>query len=345
MFTVLFCGNASGEYLPPYVIYKGKGNDIMNTWMDGGPPNTCYNVTKSGWMEDYVFEVWFEQVFIEYLKDKEKPVIVFFDGHGSHLTYQTASKAKDENIHIICLPPKSSSALQPLDVACYGPAKKEWYKILTNFYRESRQKTVQKPSFPRLLKVLFEKAFVSRPQNLISGFRKTRLYPLNPKAVPEAKLVPSTLLQPRSPAADDDSSPDVSIMEESVSPHKALREAIKDAVCPRSSDSTNQALSNASRKRTRVQKKHGEVLTSESSLQRLADEEKRREEKRRKSGVKAQKCLINERICYECMQEDPPYDGSSSDEDEDVPWLGCESCGRWYHSECVQHLPYFCKFC
>ena len=167
----------------------------------------------------------------------------------------------------------------------------------------------------------------------------------NPKAVPEAKLVPSTLLQPRSPAADDDSLPDVSIMEESVSPHKALREAIKDAVCPSSSDSTNQALSNASRKRTRVQKKHGEVLTSESSLQRLADKEKRREEKRRKSGVKAQKCLINERICYECMQEDPPYDDSSSDEDEDVPWLGCESCGRWYHSECVQHLPYFCKFC
>ena len=77
----------------------------MNTWMDGGPPNTCYNVTKSGWMEDYVFEAWFVQVFIEYLKDKEKPVIVFFDGHGSHLTYQTASNAKHENIHIICLPP------------------------------------------------------------------------------------------------------------------------------------------------------------------------------------------------------------------------------------------------
>ena len=25
MYTVLFCGNASEDYLPPYVIYKGKG--------------------------------------------------------------------------------------------------------------------------------------------------------------------------------------------------------------------------------------------------------------------------------------------------------------------------------
>ena len=63
MYTVLFCGNATGEYLPPYVIYKAKGNHIMDSWMIGGPEDTAYNVTKSGWMEDYVFAAWFKSIF------------------------------------------------------------------------------------------------------------------------------------------------------------------------------------------------------------------------------------------------------------------------------------------
>ena len=48
--------------------------------------------------------------------------MVFFDGHGSHISFNTAHKAKEANVHIVCLPPHTSSALQPLDVGVYGPA-------------------------------------------------------------------------------------------------------------------------------------------------------------------------------------------------------------------------------
>ena len=56
--------------------------------------------------------------------NKYKPIIIFFDGHGSHITHQTALRAKEEDVAIVCLPPHTSSALQPLDVGVYGPAKK-----------------------------------------------------------------------------------------------------------------------------------------------------------------------------------------------------------------------------
>ena len=43
MFTVLFCGNASDQYLPPYIVYKERGNHIIDSWMVGGPDQCAYN--------------------------------------------------------------------------------------------------------------------------------------------------------------------------------------------------------------------------------------------------------------------------------------------------------------
>ena len=47
--TVLGCGSASGERLPPYIVYKGK--NLWTTWTKGGPAGALYNVSESGWME------------------------------------------------------------------------------------------------------------------------------------------------------------------------------------------------------------------------------------------------------------------------------------------------------
>ena len=79
---------------------------------------------------DYVFEAWFKDVFLKYVADIPKPIVVFFDGHVSQITFDTAHKVKEANVHIICLLPHTSSVLQPLDVGVYGSAKKVWYQIL-----------------------------------------------------------------------------------------------------------------------------------------------------------------------------------------------------------------------
>ncbi len=94
MYTVLFCGNAAGEYLPNYVIYKEPASNMFHTWINGGHPKTSYNLTKSGWMEDYVFEAWFKGVFHLSMSEKPKPI-------GSHLTHTTATLAKEEDVAII----------------------------------------------------------------------------------------------------------------------------------------------------------------------------------------------------------------------------------------------------
>jgi hypothetical protein len=59
-YTVLVCGNASGEVLPPFVVYKAQ--NLYNSWCLGGPDGTQYGRTPSGWMEGFIFEEWMERV-------------------------------------------------------------------------------------------------------------------------------------------------------------------------------------------------------------------------------------------------------------------------------------------
>ena len=91
MYTVLFTGNANGDYLAPFVVYKGK--NLYDTWTEGGPHGCKYAVTDSGWMTDIVFENWFKTCFVPAVANTKKPVVVFCDGHGSHLTYNTVVTA------------------------------------------------------------------------------------------------------------------------------------------------------------------------------------------------------------------------------------------------------------
>ena len=76
-------------------------------------------------MEASPFEDYFINVILKRKKEVygDGPVIVVFDGHGSHLTFRTAQVVVDSNISLICLLTHTSHALQPLDVAVFKPLK------------------------------------------------------------------------------------------------------------------------------------------------------------------------------------------------------------------------------
>ena len=84
-------------------------------------------------MMDNIFESWFIKVFITQVETFQKPVLLTYDGHNSHLTYNTVKAAIDHGIIIVCLPPNTSHALQPLDVGVFRSVKSKWKKILDNW--------------------------------------------------------------------------------------------------------------------------------------------------------------------------------------------------------------------
>ena len=73
--TVLACGSAVGEKLPPYVVYKAQTTDPP--WMGNGPVGSRYASSDSGWMKESQFTEWFQSVFLPATEPlrKAKPVM------------------------------------------------------------------------------------------------------------------------------------------------------------------------------------------------------------------------------------------------------------------------------
>lgn len=68
--SLMMCGNASGTTIcPPYVNYRAE--KLWDTWMQGGPPKTRYNRTKSGWFDGCIFEDWFFTTTMPIFKKSE----------------------------------------------------------------------------------------------------------------------------------------------------------------------------------------------------------------------------------------------------------------------------------
>ncbi|XP_047027499.1 MFS-type transporter clz9-like [Helicoverpa zea] len=184
--SIMFAGSAEGELLPPYVVYKSK--QLWNTWTENGPKNTRYNCSPSGWFDMNIFNDWFFALVLPKLKKQEGPKVLIGDNLSSHISVDVLKACKENNIRFVCLPPNSTHLTQPLDVAFFHPMKVAWRKILTTWKQCEqgiREKTVQKSSFPVLLKKLLADLEENRKENLKSGFRKCGIYPTNANALLE----------------------------------------------------------------------------------------------------------------------------------------------------------------
>ena len=209
-------------------------------------------------MQDFNFEAWFITIFIPFVSDLEKPVLLTFDGHNSHLTYNTVKVAMQKGIIIICLPPNTSHAIQPLDVGVFKSVKASWRNILNDWFKDSRLQTVDKAVFPLLLSKLWS---CLKPQHAVNGFRGCGLLPVDRSAVQHRVLAESSGMEDNI---------------EVLTPRKALRQAIINTVSP------DENLQVPRKKRIRVQHKSGEILTEEEVLKRLEEEARTRQEKKQR---------------------------------------------------------------
>ena len=78
-----------------------------------------------GWMDTETFTAWFEHFLVLV---KERPLLLLFDGHLTHVSISVIRRALDENVVILKFPPHVTDVMQPLDVACFGPLKRAWEK-------------------------------------------------------------------------------------------------------------------------------------------------------------------------------------------------------------------------
>ena len=104
--TVLACASASGQTIPPMVVFTGKYfNSVL---AKGEVPATLYGMSSSGWMDQELFSDWFLHHFLEHAVTS-RPLMLLLDGHSSHYTLELVKLAAQHDVVIFCLPPHTTA--------------------------------------------------------------------------------------------------------------------------------------------------------------------------------------------------------------------------------------------
>ena len=196
--TVVGCGNATGQAIPPFIIFAAK--QLNHLWMKNEVPGSRYGVSDKGWIDQELFHFWLQDHFLTHA-GSHRPLLLLLDGHSSHFSPATIRFAKENDVAMFCLPPHPTHECQPLDCSLFGPLKVHWKQACHVFYQKNAGRVLSKLNFCRVFRDAWFKAIT--PDNICSGFRKAGVYPFKPQAV----LCQDNIIskQPESHRDDNDS--------------------------------------------------------------------------------------------------------------------------------------------
>ena len=146
---------------------------------------TLYAKSTSGWIDSELFLLWFKKLFLKFAVS-ERPLVLIVDGHKSHENIELIDCARKNNIILLCLPPHTTHALQPLDVSVFKSLKSHFSKALRAWCFTKKDFVVTKRDFARVVKVPFESSFSIT--NIKSGFAKCGIYPQSNSTIEDASF-------------------------------------------------------------------------------------------------------------------------------------------------------------
>ena len=176
--TVVACGNAAGNVLPPLIIFDAK--NMQHAWTQGEVPGSKYGTSDKGWITTELFESWFNELFLPNAVSA-RPLLLLLDGHSTHYQPDVINLALKNEVLILCLPPHTTHATQPLDCGVFSPLKSHWTSVCHEFIQKNPGRIITKFNFDRLFSQAWLRAV--SPSNLIAGFKTCGVHPFNNKAV------------------------------------------------------------------------------------------------------------------------------------------------------------------
>ena len=197
--TILACVSAAGNVLPPMMVYPRK-KSVPDNFKEGCVPGTLFKTSESGWMNTELYLEWF-RFFLQQIPPL-RPILLIQDGHGSHVSIELIELARANNVHLLCLPAHTTHILQPLDVGVFKSFKGNFSKACGKYLAKHPGRVVTAD----ILASLVGEAW-SAPVNILSGFKKCGIYPLNPGEVNDRQLAPSKAVRPQPATPDDTNTP------------------------------------------------------------------------------------------------------------------------------------------
>lgn len=178
--NALLMSDAEGTMLPPMVIhgYKRTPPSILNSIPEGWAMEN----SSKGWLDARTFYEYLKKVFHPWLlaNDVELPVVLFVDGHLSHVTFSLSEYCDNFGIELVLLYPNSSHVLQPLDFAYIPALRVQWQDSVQRHRDRVNCKALKKEDFGVILKDAIES--LDNEEIMTGGFQTSGLYPVNPDA-------------------------------------------------------------------------------------------------------------------------------------------------------------------
>uniref|UniRef100_A0A1X7TFC6 DDE-1 domain-containing protein n=1 Tax=Amphimedon queenslandica TaxID=400682 RepID=A0A1X7TFC6_AMPQE len=168
------------------MIYPRK-RPVPPLQKEGAVPNTLFVTSDSGWITSELFVEWFK-FFIQNIPPT-RPVLLLQDGHGSHVSIELIELARANDIHLLCLPSHTSHLLQPLDVGVFKSFKSNFNKACSNYMSQNPGRVVTVDVIASLVGEAYPASFT--PMNIMKGFKKTGVWPINPGEVTDRQIAPS----------------------------------------------------------------------------------------------------------------------------------------------------------
>jgi hypothetical protein len=202
LFTVLGCGNAQGQYVPPFFVFPGAR--MRQELLEGKSTGTSGDVTESGWSNSIIFKKYLENHLLKFLPERsaELPVLLLYDGHKSHISLELIEWAQNQHIVLFVLPAHTSHVLQPMDIGCFGPFERIFNNECHKFMRQNCSKPITKYNVCSLACKAYLLAL--SPGNLQSSFKRTGIYPYNPDVIDRSNVVPSQVFKVAITTSDAD---------------------------------------------------------------------------------------------------------------------------------------------
>ncbi|KAJ3019688.1 hypothetical protein NUW54_g6 [Trametes sanguinea] len=159
--TVIECVSADGTALKPGFIFQGSVCEM--DWWDGpdcaGTRRRC-----------------------------SEPVLLIFDGHGSHITESLVALGEKFNILLFKLIPHAAHMLQPLDFGVFSPVQLGWLERCAEVL-EATKKPMHRAYVVCEYMAVRKKAVT--PTVIKAAFRNTGIQPFNPDIFQPAQSAPS----------------------------------------------------------------------------------------------------------------------------------------------------------
>ncbi|KAL7289079.1 hypothetical protein TKK_0017030 [Trichogramma kaykai] len=179
--TVLVTGNAAGQLAPCLVMYAYQR--LPPGIIDKAPKDWALGKSESGWMTSASFYEYMSNIFLPWVKQKKikLPIILYLDGHSSHMTLHLSDFCAKNQIILVALYPNSTHITQPMDVGLFSCLKKAWRKTVTEWRIEKNGQPLDKIEFAIVFKTALES--IDLETVLRNSFKECGLSPFNADAL------------------------------------------------------------------------------------------------------------------------------------------------------------------